>query len=61
MEQTHARHILIKTSELVSESEAKRRLVGLKERITHGTEFAEACPPALERSLTRQREATWAG
>ena len=41
VEQTHARHILIKTSELVSESEAKRRLVGLKERITHGTEFAE--------------------
>lgn len=41
VEQTHARHILIKTSELVSESEAKRRLVGLKERITHGAEFAE--------------------
>ena len=41
MEQTHARHILIKTSELVSESEAKRRLVGLKERIKHGAEFAE--------------------
>jgi len=41
VEQTRARHILIKTSELVSESEAKRRLVGLKERITHGAEFAE--------------------
>lgn len=41
VEQTHARHILIKTSELVSESEAKRRLVGLKERISHGAEFAE--------------------
>lgn len=41
VEQTHARHILIKTSELVSESEARRRLVDLKERVTHGTDFAE--------------------
>lgn len=41
VEQTRARHILIKTSELVSEAEAKRRLVVLKERITHGTDFAE--------------------
>ena len=41
VEQTRARHILIKTSELVSETEARRRLVALKERITHGTDFAE--------------------
>lgn len=41
VEQTHARHILIKTSELVSEADAKRRLVGLRDRITHGTDFAE--------------------
>ncbi len=41
VEQTQARHILIKTSELVSEAEAKRRLVSLKERITHGADFAE--------------------
>lgn len=41
VEQTRARHILIKTSELVSESEARRRLVALKERITHGADFAE--------------------
>lgn len=41
VEQTRARHILIKTSELVSEAEAKRRLAGLKERITHGADFAE--------------------
>ncbi len=41
VEQTHARHILIKTSELVSESEARRRLVALKERVTHGADFAE--------------------
>lgn len=41
VEQTHARHILIKTSELVSEAEARRRLVSLKERIAHGADFAE--------------------
>lgn len=41
VEQTRARHILVKTSELVSEAEAKRRLVALKERITHGADFAE--------------------
>ncbi|MDR2239894.1 MAG: peptidylprolyl isomerase [Zoogloeaceae bacterium] len=41
IEQTHARHILIKTSELVSETEAKRHLEELKERISHGADFAE--------------------
>jgi len=39
--QTHARHILIKTSEVVSESEAKDRLLKLKERIDNGANFAE--------------------
>jgi peptidyl-prolyl cis-trans isomerase SurA len=39
--QTHARHILIKTSELVSESEAKSRLQEIKQRIDKGSDFAE--------------------
>ena len=39
--QTHARHILIKTSELVSENEAKERLVKLKERLDNNADFAE--------------------
>ncbi len=39
--QTHARHILIKTSELVSESEAKKRLQEIKQRIDKGADFAE--------------------
>ncbi|MBU0622195.1 MAG: peptidylprolyl isomerase [Gammaproteobacteria bacterium] len=39
--QTRARHILIKTSELVSESEAKRRLQEIKQRIDKGANFAE--------------------
>ncbi len=39
--QTHARHILIKTSELVSENEAKNRLQEIKQRIDKGANFAE--------------------
>jgi peptidyl-prolyl cis-trans isomerase SurA len=39
--QTHARHILIKTSELVSENEAKTRLQEIKQRIDKGADFAE--------------------
>lgn len=39
--QTHARHILIKTSELVPESEAKSRLSEIKQRIDNGADFAE--------------------
>lgn len=41
MRQTHARHILIKTNELVSEDEARRRLVSLKERLDNNGDFAE--------------------
>lgn len=40
VQQTHARHILIKTNELVSESDARARLAGLKERLEHGADFA---------------------
>ncbi|MBS0335495.1 MAG: peptidylprolyl isomerase [Proteobacteria bacterium] len=39
--QTHARHILIKTSEVVSENEAKRRLADIRERVMNGADFAE--------------------
>lgn len=39
--QTHARHILIKTSEVVSESDARERLVKLKERLDNKVDFAE--------------------
>ena len=39
--QTHARHILIKTSEVVSEADAKRRLIELKERLDNGAPFAD--------------------
>jgi len=40
--QTHARHILIRTSEIVSEADAERRLRDLRERVvTGGADFAE--------------------
>jgi peptidyl-prolyl cis-trans isomerase SurA len=41
VQQTRARHILIRVNELVSESEAKHKLVGLRERLDHGGDFAE--------------------
>ena len=39
--QTRARHVLIKTNELVSEAEARRRLASLKERLDNKADFAE--------------------
>ena len=39
--QTHVRHILIRTNELISEAEARNRLLGLRERIENGGDFAE--------------------
>jgi peptidyl-prolyl cis-trans isomerase SurA len=39
--QTHARHILIKVNELVSSDEAQHKLLGLKERLDNGGDFAE--------------------
>lgn len=41
VKQTHVRHILLKQSEVVSESEAKRKIEGIKERIENGTKFEE--------------------
>jgi peptidyl-prolyl cis-trans isomerase SurA len=41
VQQTHARHILIRTNEIISESEARNRLLGLRERIVNGEDFAE--------------------
>jgi len=41
VQQTHARHILIKVNELVSEADARRKLAGLYDRIRHGEKFAE--------------------
>lgn len=39
--QTRVRHILVKTNEVVGDTEAQNRLLQLKERIEHGGDFAE--------------------
>ncbi len=39
VKQTHARHILIKTNEIVSDREARQRLETLRERIVNGESF----------------------
>ena len=41
VEQAHVRHILVRTNDLVSENEAKRKLLGLRDRIVNGVDFAE--------------------
>lgn len=41
VKQTHARHILIKTNEIVGDTEARHRLRQLKERVENGADFAE--------------------
>jgi len=41
IQQTHARHILIKLSEVVSESDAKHRMDDIKERLDNGANFAD--------------------
>jgi peptidyl-prolyl cis-trans isomerase SurA len=41
LKQTRARHILIKVNEIVSETEARRKLVALKERLDNGADFTE--------------------
>jgi peptidyl-prolyl cis-trans isomerase SurA len=42
VQQTRARHILVRTSEVVSEADARRRLADLRQRIvTGGADFAE--------------------
>ncbi|GHT99842.1 chaperone SurA [Betaproteobacteria bacterium] len=41
IEQTHARHILIKTTEILADAEAEARLRALRERIVNGSDFAE--------------------
>ena len=41
VEQNRVRHILVRTSETVSQDEARRKLLALRERITNGSNFGE--------------------
>ena len=52
VQQTHARHILIRVNEVVSETEARRKMENLRERLVNGGDFAE---------LARALFAGWVG
>ena len=54
--QTHARHILIKVDELVSELEARHKLENIRERLAYGESFAE-----LSRMYSQDGSATRGG
>jgi peptidyl-prolyl cis-trans isomerase SurA len=41
IEQTHARHILVKTSEIMDDNQARDKLLSLKDRIEKGEDFAK--------------------
>lgn len=41
LEQTRARHILVKTTEVLSDAEAQARLLALRERVVNGADFGE--------------------
>ncbi|CAN1495392.1 SurA Parvulin-like peptidyl-prolyl isomerase [Methylophilaceae bacterium] len=41
VEQTHVRHILIKLSEISSETEGRQKLMGIKERLENGIKFED--------------------
>ncbi len=58
--QTRARHILIKTSELVSENDAKERILKLLERVENKADFAEVARLQSEdASATRGGDLGW--
>jgi peptidyl-prolyl cis-trans isomerase SurA len=46
--QTKARHILVKVSEIVSEEDAQRRALELKQRLDNGADFAELAKQSSE-------------
>jgi peptidyl-prolyl cis-trans isomerase SurA len=61
VQQTHARHILVKTNEIVSEDEARDRLLKIKDRLDHGADFANLARLQSEDvgSATRDGDLGW--
>ncbi len=60
IQQTRARHILIKTNELVSETEARNRILTPKERLDNKADFAELARLRSEdTSASRGGELNW--
>ncbi len=60
VEQNRVRHILVRTSETVSQDEARRKLLALRERITNGSNFGElARLNSDDASATRGGDLGW--
>jgi len=60
VQQTHTRHILVRLNEVVSEADAKQRLLNLKERVDNGADFAElARLQSEDASSTRGGDLGW--
>jgi peptidyl-prolyl cis-trans isomerase SurA len=60
VQQTQARHILIKVSEIVSESEGRNRLLNLKERLDNKADFAQlARANSEDTSANRGGDLSW--
>jgi peptidyl-prolyl cis-trans isomerase SurA len=55
IEQTHARHILVRVNEIVAESEARRRIGVLRQRIVDGANFAELARLNSDDTVSAQR------
>ncbi len=60
VQQTRARHILVKTNELVSETEARNRILALKDRLDNKVDFAELARTRSEdSSASRGGDLNW--
>ena len=60
VQQTRARHILVKTNELVSETEARNRILALKDRLDNKVDFAELARTRSEdTSASRGGDLNW--
>ena len=60
VQQTRARHILVKTNELVSETEARNRILALKDRLDNKVDFAELARARSEdTSASRGGDQNW--
>lgn len=60
VQQTRARHILVKTNELISETEARNRILALKDRLDNKVDFAELARTRSEdTSASRGGDLNW--
>lgn len=61
MTQTHARHILIKTSTVMTDDQARQRLEQIRERLQGGAVKFEDMARQYSQDSTAPQAATWAG